>query len=249
MSNKELIIINPQNDYCDVRGSLYQLNNEQTVSNIIQLLKNDGNKFNRVCVVLDTHLPHHISFNTSWVDGDNQCLKPYSILNNNFVVNGIQYNSAYSQKIYHNAVKSYYLNNKISFMVWPPHCIFGTWGHNLNSQLFQTLSELNCPVWYYGIGRCATEEQYDCIGHDEVNKTIYTIGDIDDFYVCGFMKSHHIYETVKKLIMLNTAEQNKHIYVINDCCTSLSRYQNNTDSNFEKLAIHKLISLVNVNDI
>ena len=61
MDNTILLIIDPQNDFCDANGALYVPNAEKDISNLVTLLDKYGDQIDEVMLTADDHIPYDIA--------------------------------------------------------------------------------------------------------------------------------------------------------------------------------------------
>lgn len=122
-----LIIIDPQNDFCDYEGSLHVMGALDAIQNIIKYIeeRNPG----QIIVTLDTHNPLHMGLPGSWdVSFDKlPAINPDPI------------HSKHGLPVQEYARKLRTMG--LPFIVWPDHCIKGTWGHSIPLNLSKVLTE------------------------------------------------------------------------------------------------------------
>ena len=78
--NTILLIIDPQNDFCDSKGALYVPNAEKDIQNIIDLLDKHGDKIDEVILTADDHIPYDIAHPAFWVDKDGEHPAPFTTI-------------------------------------------------------------------------------------------------------------------------------------------------------------------------
>ena len=245
-----LLIINPQNDFCNKNGSLYIEHSEQDIENICSLIQTKHQLFDKICVVLDTHLMHDIASPYPWVDNNGNHPKPYTILDKNGIdkSTGVEYHNYSNYIDYREYLIEHYKNNRTPLIIWPHHCIIGTWGHNIVDKL-QKVLYINdkLPVWYKLTGHEVYRDNYNTV---EDFKTLFNDDEPSvNLYICGESKSHSVYQSVKHIITMNVCRNNRIIYVLQDCTSSIKGFQKTTDENYIKLADHSLIKLIKSTDV
>lgn len=120
-----LIIIDEQNDFCNPSGSLYVKGAESAVLETVKYI--EENNPEQIIVTLDTHSPLHMGLPGSWNRefNDLPCFNPYPG------------DSRYNLRDYYEELEE----KGLPFVVWPNHCLKGTWGHSLHPDLSQALTK------------------------------------------------------------------------------------------------------------
>jgi nicotinamidase/pyrazinamidase len=148
MSNA-LVLIDFQNDFCDENGSLYVPNAANDVSRFNLWLHQFGiDNIDQIFVSLDSHYKESIFFSNFWKDHlDNH---PKNIVENKGIIEHIKYSTQY-QRIDSTYTPKYpYLAlnymKKLSetdkeLIIWPEHCLIGTWGHELHPTIKGNISD------------------------------------------------------------------------------------------------------------
>lgn len=144
-----LLIIDPQNDFCNPKGSLYVGDPENLetgayadmdrLSNFI--LKN-VDKINKITVTYDTHYNYDIAHPMFWTNSNGEHPKPVdTVISVQDVQNSIwtpvnpeetDWVLAYLSRLA--------TTNRYAHRIWPPHCLQGTWGNNVDSRLMEAIS-------------------------------------------------------------------------------------------------------------
>jgi len=78
--NTHLLIIDPQNDFVDPKGTLCIPGAESDMKNIISLIKRIGKHINSIHVTLDNHHLAHIAHPIFWVDKQKNHPEPFTII-------------------------------------------------------------------------------------------------------------------------------------------------------------------------
>ncbi len=128
----ELLIIDPQNDFCDPKGALYVQGAEQDAERLASLIRRIGDKIYDIHVTLDTHHYVCISHPIFWKNSAGDHPKPFTMITAEDVRKGTwtTTNPAFFQraKAY---VEELEKNARYALIIWNPHCLIGTWGHNV----------------------------------------------------------------------------------------------------------------------
>lgn len=147
-----LLVIDPQNDFCDVPAA-YQPANPLVVGSLIQpalpvtgahedmirlskLINRIGDKLYDIHVTLDSHNPLDIAHPAWWMNSEGNAPAPFTLITAADVENGIwrprnpnllKHSLNYVQKL---AASGRYL-----LCIWPEHCLIGHWGHNVHADV------------------------------------------------------------------------------------------------------------------
>lgn len=135
--NNLLVIIDPQNDFVDPKGSLYVPGAEKAIEEIIKFVKEHGDQIDEIFVTQDSHFKFHIGHSCFW-NGDPD---PFTTITAKDIKSG-----KYTPKVdcwIDDALIRCCLSgeDEVIAQIWPEHCINGTWGHALPENLLQTLHE------------------------------------------------------------------------------------------------------------
>ena len=148
--NKTLLIIDPQNDFCDIPEALTMGNkpslpvpgSHNDMITLANYIKNNSDSFSEVVVTLDSHNIIDIAHKLWWVDKDGNHPSPFTVITLEDIENKVWVPSKSSDleyaKFYVSELKK---ANKYSLIIWPEHCLIGSWGHNVHSVLAEALSE------------------------------------------------------------------------------------------------------------
>ena len=129
----ELLLIDPQNDFCDPdKGSLYVPGAEKDMERVAALIKRLGRHLNDIHVTVDSHQEVDISHPMWFKDSAGNHPDPFSLITDENLEEGIWTTtlpSLYARTLaYLKALKA---GGRYVHTIWPYHCIIGTWGHAL----------------------------------------------------------------------------------------------------------------------
>jgi len=182
----DLIVIDPQNDFCvppmyyslrnntgeqELKGALYVNDAENDMIRVANMIKRIGHKLNDIHITLDTHHMMDIAHPYFWKDSNGNHPNPFTIIKYENLKNGEYTTSIPSlYKRAESYVQSLEKNNRYPLCIWPPHCIIGSWGHNVFEPLYKSLIqweiENKCMVDYVTKGSNPYTEHYSAIQAD-----------------------------------------------------------------------------------
>lgn len=146
----EMLIIDPQNDFCDPKGSLFVTGADGDSVRLGEFIKKNIMTINDIHVTLDTHRELDVAHPMFWINKKGQNPSPFTLISNDDVVKGNwvpfnpnlkmpPYGTLQDRMIYY--TKKLEENGKYLLCIWPPHCKIGTWGHNVVTPIMSALDE------------------------------------------------------------------------------------------------------------
>lgn len=167
MANRRthLVIIDPQNDFCDLPADycpLDPVNPQQRLSpalpvagahadmlRVAQLIRAAGAALSEISVTLDSHQRLDIAHPTFWLQGDGAAVAPFTQISAAEVRSGkfVPRNRQALARVlaYLDALEA---QQRYVHMVWPVHCEIGSWGNNVHAAVRAAYNE-----WEESTGR------------------------------------------------------------------------------------------------
>lgn len=193
MKNIQLIVIDPQNDFCDPnKGALFVKGADHDMTRLANMINRLSSKISDIHVTLDSHHQIHVAHPIYWKDASGNHPNPFTIITAQQVRNG-EWTTTRPSWL-HNTRKGFgaldYLealekNGKYPLCIWPPHCLIGHWGHNIYTPLLDALDSWEtkefAAVNYVTKGSNFHTEHYSAICADVVDPTDHTTGLNKDF--------------------------------------------------------------------
>lgn len=221
-----LLIIDPQNDFVDPKGSLYVPGAEKQIKNICKLLKSNI-EITDIVISQDSHIPIHCSFSEGWDE-------KWEI--------GTQVTEELAKS---NPATLVGIRKNGPITIWPKHCIMGDWGYELPIDLEKAIegwsSRNNKKPYRQYKGGIPWFEAYSLLTEElllgEDYKRPWRKTNYDQIYITGFCKDICVAETVKD--MLNTGEYDGKLIAINNCLGIL-------DPNSKNLEIYKTLKAIEI---
>ncbi|MBF0227542.1 MAG: hypothetical protein HQK76_19015 [Desulfobacterales bacterium] len=225
-----ILIIDPQNDFCDKKGSLYVQGADDDMKRLSNMVIRLKDKINDIHITLDTHHYVDIAHPIFWVDSNGNHPDPFKVITVEDVENGnYRTTNPQMQKRAAEYVKSLRANNRYALVIWPYHCLIGSWGYGVYPELFNALIEWEkdfCMVDYVTKGSNIYTEHYSAVQADVPDsqdpttmlntRLIKTLEDADIIALCGEALNFCLANTVKD-IADNFGEDNiKKLVLLND---------------------------------
>lgn len=239
MSKKiDLLIIDPQNDFCspskvgrpakgwiDVSGkyggALYVNGADEDSKRLADFIKRNKSVIDDIHVTLDSHHLLDVAHPLFWVNSKGEHPNPFTVISYNDVKAGIwsPFHPHYNQRMldYTKALED---NKRYALVIWPPHCLIGSWGHNVQSDIYSALLEWEndyAQVDYVTKGSNMWTEHYSAVQAEVVdpedptttlnNRLIETLQKSDIIIITGQALSHCLANSIRD-VMNNFGDEN-----------------------------------------
>ena len=142
MKKIDLLIIDPQNDFCDPKGSLFVPGADQDMQRLSTMISRIKNRLNNIHVTLDTHHAFDIAHPIFWTDSNNKHPDPFTLITLDDVKKGKwKATVPWMQKRAVEYVESLAKGSRYLLCIWPPHCLIGSWGTQVQPDLWNVLTD------------------------------------------------------------------------------------------------------------
>lgn len=243
-----LVIVDPQNDFMGNDDGLpYAVSLKDgtflTVSlpvkgavsdmrRLAKLINRVGPRLDDIHVTLDSHRVIDVAHAGMWVDSNGKPPAPFTLIRHDDIVNGIWQprNPAYRKRMldYTKALES---GGNYLLIIWPEHCLIGTWGHNVQVDLMKVLAKWEktelANVDYVVKGTNPFTEHYGALMAEvpdpddpstQLNLDfIKILQDADIVAIAGEASSHCVKATVEQVAKNIGDEHLKKIHLLTDC--------------------------------
>lgn len=136
----ELLIIDPQNDFCNPNGSLFVPGANEDMERLAAMVNRIGSKLFDIHVTLDTHHLVDIAHPIFWTNSEGKHPDPFTIISADEVSNGAwRTTNPAMQSRAGEYVKQLADNKRYPLCIWPPHCLVGSWGYGVFPHLYKEL--------------------------------------------------------------------------------------------------------------
>jgi nicotinamidase/pyrazinamidase len=139
----KLLIIDPQNDFCDIDGAALPVAGANTdLTRLAGFIKTNQNRISDITVTLDSHASVAVERTTFWLDRDGQPVAPFTLITAADVLDGTfrpRDASLTTQVV--GMLEQLAAAGKVGMVVWPVHCVTGTWGHNIHGDVARSLAD------------------------------------------------------------------------------------------------------------
>jgi len=238
VSTDALVIVDPQNDFCDRKGSLYVDGAEEDVVRLAGHISRDGAKYSDVFISLDSHDVAAIFHPMFWLDDKGLNPKPFTSITEPDYRSGsfrtrIPAHACYAERIFRAMARK----NVPSLMIWPEHCIVSTWGHAIAGPLAQALAAWRAvslkPARYIFKGENPYTEQFSIFeGLDDewpdtaFNKSLCdTLSAYDSVTFAGEALSHCVAASVSSYVSHGgDAVSRQKKFVLSNCSSPVAGF-------------------------
>jgi nicotinamidase-related amidase len=226
--NLHFLIIDPQNDFADPRGSLFVPGADKDLERLAIFLERHLTQVSAIHVTLDTHHWVDIAHPIFWQDSQGNSPKPFTVITEEAVLTGQwRTRQPHYQARAVEYVKSLRINGRYQLTIWPPHCLIGKPGHNVVPPLAEILTaweDTFAMVDYVMKGSNCWTEHYSALKaelpdlddpHTLLNTSLINELKSADLVVCsGQALSHCVANTLRDLVAnLDPADISKFVLI------------------------------------
>ena len=131
-----LLIIDPQNDFCNPNGSLYVPGAEEDVKRLAGMVNRMKDKLDDIHVTLDSHRKVDIAHPIWWKDASGAHPGPFTLISAADVEAG-RWTTTMPSFLKRSLLylRSLEANGRYPHTIWPEHCLIGDEGHNVAPEL------------------------------------------------------------------------------------------------------------------
>ncbi len=235
--NVQLVVIDPQNDFMDIPNAALPVPGaNEDMKRVAKLVERAGKKFNDIHVTLDSHRLIDIAHPAWWRDGRGKSPAPFTMITSADIERGTwttrDPNLRARSLAYTKALEA---TGKYTLCIWPVHCLIGTWGHNVQSDLngaLQKWSESEFQmVDYVTKGSNPFTEHYGALMAEVPDPNDPGTGLNTDFLtmmqtadvvgLTGEALSHCVRATITQIADNIGAEHIKKFHILTDCTSSV----------------------------
>jgi len=142
MKNVQLLLIDPQKDFCLKDGALSVPGADADMDRVTSMVDRLGSKLDDIHVTLDCHHIFDVAHPAFWKDSSGQEPPPFTLISASDIRDGVwtpKIVGATKRMIgYTEALDK---GGRYPLCVWPPHCLIGTPGHAVVDPLMAALNK------------------------------------------------------------------------------------------------------------
>ena len=237
-----LLIIDPQNDFCDQPGAALPVPGAMAdMARLAKFINARADGLHEVVVTLDSHAYVGIERPTFWQTGAGDPVAPFTEI----LAEDLEQGRYLTRRTTNLLPTLEYLRKleaagRYKLMVWPVHCVTGTWGHNIHAGVADALNDWEWkaqkPVSKILKGLNPLTEQYSAIRAEvpdpadprtETNMALVQClaAASGCIFVAGEALSHCVSATMSDLYELLPPEQLEKIVLLIDCMSPVSGFE------------------------
>lgn len=232
--NVHLVVIDPQNDFCDLpEAALPVPGANADMERVAAFINRVGNKLEDVHVTLDSHRLVDIAHPSWWMDENGKQPSSFTMIAAADIEAGIwtPRNPGFRQRTLQYARTLEATPGHYKIFIWPPHCLIGTWGHNVHTALNEALQKWSdeqfALVDYVTKGSNPWTEHYGALMAEVPDQNDPTTGlntaflqmlaEADIVAIAGEASSHCVLKTVTQIADNIGDEHIKKFHLLGDC--------------------------------
>jgi len=239
MKKVHLLSIDPQNDFCDPNGALFVPGADEDMKRLAALITRLKDKLEDIHVTLDSHHFIHVAHPVFWKNSQGDHPAPFTLISVDDVEQGVwaATNPGY-QKRAAEYVKTLADNGRYLLCIWPPHCLIGSWGHNIYPSVFQAMLEWEKQFALINAvtkGSNPFTEHYSAVqadvpdGEDSTTMLntdlINTLQQADVILITGEALSHCVANTILDIANNFGDENIKKFVLLEDTCSNVPSFE------------------------
>lgn len=239
-----LFIVDPQNDFCDPGGSLCIKGAAEDMLRLSDLVRRLKYRWDRIHVTLDTHHLVDVAHPIFWRDPKGNAPAPFTIITVEDLEKGRWSPADPSLKDrmlgYARALDA---SGRYPLCVWPPHCLIGSWGHNVFEPLRKALLEWEegyAMVEYVQKGANPYTEHYSVVQAEVPDQAdpstlpnrrlIEAMTEADTVVIAGEALSHCLANTVRDLAKHVRADAVKKWVLLRDTSSAVPGFEREAEA-------------------
>lgn len=139
----DLLVIDPQNDFMDIGGAALPVAGaDADMRRLARWLRAHATQVRSITVTLDSHPSVAIERTSFWRDGEGRAVAPFTVIRAADLESGrFQPRHAAHRPEALAYLQALEAGGRLVLVVWPVHCVLGTWGHNLQGELADAIAE------------------------------------------------------------------------------------------------------------
>lgn len=228
-----LLVIDPQNDFMDIPGATLPVTGANAdMVRLASLVDRIGHKLQKIHVTLDSHHLVDIAHPAFWRDSGGASPSSLTMISASAIKDGTWTPRLPELRTYAiGYAEALEAAGKYTLMVWPPHCLIGSWGHNVQSDLasaFDRWSQKRVRnIDFVTKGTNVLTEHYGAllaevpIANDpstQMNaRFLAMLQEADVIVVAGEASSHCVKATIEQVADNIGAEHVKKFHLLTDC--------------------------------
>ena len=246
MSRTQLLIIDPQNDFCDLPAAagatpaLPVAGADADMQRTAALIDAAGDRLDGITITLDSHHRLDIAHPGFWRRADGEAVSPFTQITAAQVRAGVyQPRDAAALPRVQAYLDELEARGRYTLMVWPVHCEIGSWGHNVHAAVraaYNRWEEARPATVQKGVtGTNPWTEHYSAVqaevpaGDDpatDLNTAL--LADLDRFdliLIAGEASSHCVKATTEHIVQHLPGGRPERLVLLTDCMSPVAGFE------------------------
>lgn len=243
-----LLGIDLQFDFCNPQGALYVKGAQEDAKRISSLIYKHLHAIDHIVLSMDSHQPVHIAHQIYWKNASGQLPQLFSIITKESVEKG-EWIPQYNHELALDYLSKLEQSGSIC-TIWPPHCIIGTQGWNVDETVFEALQkwtlETGHPYELVNKGMYQATEHYSifkaAVEYPSVKETVFNntlvecLKQFDRILIVGEAEDFCVMNSLNDLISF-APELSEKIHMLTDCMSCIIPNNKAAQEIFEKAKI------------
>ena len=246
-----LFVIDPQNDFCSKRGSLYVPGADEDNERLAKWILTNKKGIDQIFVTMDSHYVIDISHSKFWVNKEGENPDSFTIITSKDLIDGV-WKPTY--EMFNEGVTLTYLEKleeqgEFQHCIWPEHCITGTWGQSIDTVITGSFREWVLSGDEARFVRYITKGSHPMTEHFGAFKAqvalsnapethlnmelVEHLNTFDVIYLAGQARNFCVANTLKQIMDLSESIAKK-IVVLENTMSNVPGFENIADSIFER---------------
>ena len=240
-STLQLLLIDPQNDFCDLPGAALPVPGAVAgLQRVAALIERLAPRLTGVHVTLDSHQPLHIAHPHGWQDANGQPPAPFTQIDADEVASGRWQTRDPAERARGLAyVRALEAGGRYRLVIWPEHCLIGGWGHGVQEDVHQALNAWGRvqgrQVDFIAKGGNPHTEHYSALRAEVVDpsdpgtavdaRLIARLQEAGTLLVAGEALSHCVASTLRDLLEFWPTNRRQNLVLLTDCSHSVPGFE------------------------
>lgn len=247
----KLLLIDPQNDFCDLPGAALPVPGaDADMRRLAGLMSTARPHVTDVIVTLDSHASIGIERPPFWETGDGGPVAPFTVITEEDVRSGkFRPRDRALQGEVLGYLRALEQGGRYQLMVWPVHCVVGTWGHNIHADVAREIANWEAhalrPAWRVLKGQNPMTEQYSAVRAEvpsendpltQTNERLISRSRPDGalLFVAGEASSHCVTATLEHLFEMFSPEECQNVVILRDCMSPVTGFEDKAEGFFAR---------------
>lgn len=241
-----LLIIDPQNDFCDPNGSLYVPNADMDMDKLSEWINNNKNEISYILVTGDCHPAKAIFHPLGFENSMGKHPAPFTQISLS-ELEALKWIPAFDFLSVRNYLTKLETGKGFQHTIWPEHCIQGTWGmeiyppiqnalnvwENHNGKKINELLKGQNPLSeHYGAFKPEVNEYSDEF-EEEIVDLLEEMKNFDKVYVAGVAESHCVAMSINQICEYSSDLASK-LVIMKEFMSPVPGFESQAEPIFEK---------------